>query len=59
VTQTTDGGSSVSGRSTTSSGSATLPFTGGDVAGLALIGVGAVGVGYVLVRRGRRRQPVV
>jgi hypothetical protein len=29
------------------------------VAGLALIGVGAVGVGYVLVRRGRRRQPVV
>jgi hypothetical protein len=36
-----------------------LPFTGGDVAGLALIGAGAVGVGYVLVRRSRRRRVVV
>jgi uncharacterized surface anchored protein len=32
----------------------TLPFTGGDVAGLALIGVGAALAGTVLVRRSRR-----
>jgi hypothetical protein len=32
----------------------TLPFTGGDVAGLALIGVGAVLAGTVIVRRSRR-----
>jgi uncharacterized surface anchored protein len=32
----------------------TLPFTGGDVAGLALIGVGAVLAGTVIVRRTRR-----
>jgi hypothetical protein len=59
VTQTTDGGSSVSGTSSTSSSGSTLPFTGGDVAGLALIGAGAVGVGYVLTRHSRRRRAVV
>lgn len=32
----------------------TLPFTGGDVAGLALIGAGAALAGTVLVRRSRR-----
>jgi hypothetical protein len=32
-----------------------LPFTGGDVAGLAAIGAGAVGVGMVAVRARRRR----
>lgn len=32
----------------------TLPFTGGDVAGLAIIGVGAALAGTVLVRRSRR-----
>lgn len=32
----------------------TLPFTGGDVAGLALIGAGAVLAGTVIVRRSRR-----
>lgn len=30
-----------------------LPVTGGDLAALALFGVGAVGIGTVLVRRGR------
>jgi hypothetical protein len=34
--------------------SSTLPFTGGDVAGLAAIGVGAALAGTVLVRRSRR-----
>jgi hypothetical protein len=32
----------------------TLPFTGGDVAGLAAIGAGAALAGTVLVRRSRR-----
>jgi hypothetical protein len=58
VTQTSDPGSGASGTSSTSSSGSTLPFTGGDIAGLALIGAGAVGVGYVLVRQGRRRRAV-
>jgi len=33
-----------------------LPFTGGDVAGLAVIGVLLVGGGVVLVRRNRSRS---
>lgn len=36
-----------------SQGPATLPVTGGDLAGMALFGAGAVGIGTVLVRRGR------
>jgi hypothetical protein len=47
----------VEGTSTTtgnSGQSSTLPFTGGDVAGLALIGAGAALAGTVLVRRSRR-----
>ena len=32
----------------------TLPVTGGDIAGLTVMGLGAVGVGTVLVRRSRR-----
>ena len=36
----------------------TLPFTGGDVAGIAAIGVGAAAAGTVLVRRSRRHAPV-
>ena len=32
-----------------------LPFTGGDVAGLTVIGLALVGGGAVLVRRGRVR----
>jgi hypothetical protein len=34
--------------------SQTLPFTGGDVAGLAIIGAGAALAGTVLVRRSKR-----
>jgi uncharacterized surface anchored protein len=39
----------------TAAKSSTLPFTGGDVTGLALIGVGAVAAGTVFVRQSRRR----
>ena len=31
-----------------------LPVTGGDLLGLTALGLGAVGTGFVLVRRGRR-----
>ena len=37
-----------------SAGSQPMPITGGDVAGLTAIGLGAVGIGTGLVRRGRR-----
>jgi LPXTG-motif cell wall-anchored protein len=33
---------------------ASLPVTGGDIAGLTAVGVGAIGLGTILVRR--RRQ---
>lgn len=33
----------------------TLPFTGGDLAGIAALGLAAAGTGTVLVRRSRRR----
>lgn len=33
-----------------------LPITGGDIAGLTMAGVGAIGIGTVLVRRGRTRS---
>ncbi len=33
-----------------------MPFTGGDVAGLAAIGVGAVAIGAVMVQRTRRSK---
>lgn len=33
-----------------------LPFTGGDVAGMTLIGAAAVGIGAVMVRRSRTRS---
>jgi hypothetical protein len=45
-------GSTVKAATTTNT--STLPFTGGDVAGLALIGAGAVLAGTVIVRRSRR-----
>ena len=41
---------------TTSSGSSSLPFTGGDVLGLTAIGGSAVVIGGVLAHRGRRRS---
>jgi hypothetical protein len=37
--------------------SGTLPFTGGDVVGMPAIGLGAVAVGTVLVRRSRKDGP--
>jgi hypothetical protein len=37
------------------SSNGTLPFTGGDVVGLSLIGIGAVAGGTALVRSGRRK----
>jgi hypothetical protein len=43
--------STVSGATTSQS---TLPFTGGDVIGLAVIGAGAALAGTVLVRRSKR-----
>ncbi len=39
----------------TAARAATLPFTGGDATGLALIGAGAVAAGVVFVRQSRRR----
>ena len=52
---TTDPGTTPVAASTTESSGSSLPFTGGDVAGLAAIGAGAVGIG-VLASRARRRQ---
>lgn len=40
---------------TVSRDSGTLAVTGGDVLGLVALGAGAIGVGTVLVRRGRTR----
>lgn len=34
--------------------SAPIPITGGDVVGLAMAGMGAIGTGTLLLRRGRR-----
>jgi len=48
-----DPGSQVQNNAATNSGS--LPFTGGDAAGLAIIGIGAVAAGTVIVRQSRRR----
>jgi uncharacterized surface anchored protein len=45
-------------KASTATKPSTLPFTGGDVAGLALIGVGAALAGTVLVRRSRRAARV-
>ena len=41
-------------KASTATKPSTLPFTGGDVAGLALIGAGAAIAGTVMVRRSRR-----
>jgi hypothetical protein len=48
-----DPGAQVEAAKTTKS--STLPFTGGDVAGIAAIGAGAVLAGAVIVRQSRRR----
>src|SRR5260370_42578355 len=47
----------VLGVTTARTAGTTLPVTGGDIAGLTLMGLGAVGVGTVLVRRSRRTAP--
>lgn len=39
-----------------SSGGSTLPFTGGEIAALALAGAGVTGAGVVLVGFGRRHR---
>lgn len=49
----TEGDTKVAGV-TTSRGS--LAVTGGDIVGLVAMGAGAIGVGTVLVRRGRTRS---
>jgi hypothetical protein len=41
-------------KAATATNPSTLPFTGGDVAGLAVIGAGAAIAGTVLVRRSKR-----
>ena len=35
-----------------------LPFTGGDIAGITVIGIGAVGIGTLMVRRSRTVRAV-
>jgi hypothetical protein len=45
-------------KASTNTNPSTLPFTGGDIAGLALIGGGAALAGTVLVRRSRRAASV-
>ena len=49
-------GGTGTGSGTGSQGSGSLPFTGGDVAGMALIGAGLAVGGTVLVRSNRRRS---
>jgi hypothetical protein len=49
------GGQVASEAGTQSVGGGSLAVTGGDLAAMAAVGVGAVGAGAVLVRRGRRR----
>ena len=49
----TDPGAEV--KANTATKSSTLPFTGGDVTGIAAIGAGAVLAGAVIVRQSRRR----
>jgi hypothetical protein len=51
------GSSETGSQGATNSGS--LPFTGGDVVGLALIGAGAIVGGTALARSGRRRSAEV
>ena len=53
TTTPSDPGTSVEAAKVTKS--STLPFTGGDVTGMALVGAGAVLAGAVIVRQSRRR----
>ncbi len=65
VTKSSGGGSGASGSSganakttsqSTSSSGGSLPFTGADVEEMAGMGIGALGIGGVLVRRSRQRR---
>jgi len=47
----------VQASSTPAAPTSDLPLTGGDVAGLTLLGVALVGGGVILVRRGRKPAP--
>jgi hypothetical protein len=49
------GGASASRAETVAVSEETLPVTGGQIAGLALIGLGVTGAGVGMVRIGRRR----
>ncbi|MGQ0802702.1 MAG: hypothetical protein ACT4PI_02385 [Actinomycetota bacterium] len=51
ASQPTAGGTSTT---ETSGGGGSLPVTGGQIAGLTLIGLGITGAGVVMVRLGRR-----
>lgn len=51
-----DPGTHVEAATATQSGSSSLPFTGGDVAGLAAVGGGAIVIGGLLATRTRRRR---
>ena len=53
-TSQTDPGSTVAGNTTTNS--STLPFTGTDAAGLAVIGAGAALAGVVMVRHSKKSR---
>ena len=48
-----DPGTKVLGRVVTR---APIPITGGDIAGLTAVGMGAIGTGTLLLRRGRARR---
>lgn len=50
----TDPGSQV--KANTATNTSTLPFTGGDVAGVAVIGAGAVLAGVVMVRQSKKHR---
>ncbi len=55
TTTPNDPGSHVAATTTTNS-SSTLPFTGSDVTGLAVIGAGAALAGVVLVRQSKKHR---
>jgi hypothetical protein len=54
-TPPSDPGATTVVKANTATKSETLPFTGGDAAGLAAIGAGAVVAGAVIVRQSRRK----
>jgi hypothetical protein len=57
VTPPSDPGSQVAANTATNSAS-TLPFTGSDAAGLAVIGAGAALAGVVMVRHSKKTRSV-